>query len=420
MAQIRPPRSFAHGAVIIGLVWTSLVVSHPGRLLGDESTLVIENARVIVGNGEVMRGVAVVIKGERINSIGRQAAPAEAERIDARGMTVMPGLIDTHIHLLAGVSSKGEKAARQFLKVKVPENLNKFLSSGVTTIKSTADPVDLILPLRKQLREKELTGPRLLVVGPAFTSTGGHPAVSICNSNPWCRKQMCAEVDDSASAVKVVRSLVDRNVDAIKIVYDGNRGGRTKLPLIVMKAIIDEGHRHGLRITVHTGTQQDAIDAVSAGADGLEHGVFLGRIMGSEVAELMKTRGTFYVPTLTVWQTFGGATRVANPMANLQFLHRQGVRIAVGTDTFGSIEPGVSTIGELEWMVEAGLSPKDVLQAATLNAAEHLGLAKDLGTVEPGKLADLIIVDGDPIQDISSLRNVKIVIQSGRVVHKVD
>jgi imidazolonepropionase-like amidohydrolase len=141
---------------------------------------------------------------------------------------------------------------------------------------------------------------------------------------------------------------------------------------------------------------------------------------GSEVADLMKTRGTIYVPTLTVWQTFGGATRVANPMANLQFLHRQGVRIAVGTDTFGSIEPGVSTIGELELMVEAGLSPSDVLQAATRNAAEHLGLANDLGTVEPGKLADLIIVDGDPIQDISSLHNVKIVVQSGRIVHKVD
>ena len=335
-------------------------------------------------------------------------------------MTVMPGLIDAHVHLLVGVSSSGEKPTRQFLKNRLPKNLEKFLSSGVTTIKSTADPIDLILPVRKVLKAGDLKGPRLLVVGPAFTSPGGHPAVSICKSNEWCRQQMCAEVDDSASAVKTVRALVERKVDAIKIVYDGNRSGRTKLSLDVMKAIIDEAHRHKLRVTVHTGTQQNAIDAVSAGADGLEHGVFLGQIVGNDLGNLMQTRGTFYVPTLTVWNTFGGAQRVAKPKANLQPLYRQGVKIAVGTDTFGKIEPGVSTVRELELMVEAGLSAGDVIQAATQNAAEHLGLGKDLGTVEPGKLADLIIVDGDPLKDISSLHKVKIVVQSGRVVHNAD
>jgi imidazolonepropionase-like amidohydrolase len=107
----------------------------------------------------------------------------------------------------------------------------------------------------------------------------------------------------------------------------------------------------------------------------------------------------------------------AKPKANLKLLHSQGVKIAVGTDTFGKIEPGVSTVRELELMVESGLPPSDVIQAATQNAAEHLGLAKDLGTVESGKIADLIIVEGDPLKDISSLHKMKIVVQAGRVVH---
>jgi len=419
MTTINFQKLFAPGTFMLGLACASLILFPAGRAHAQNTGLVIENARVIVGNGEVVRGVNIVIKGERIISIGKQAAPRGTKKIDARGMTVMPGLIDMHTHLLAGISSRGEDPTRQFLKDKVPKNLEKFLSHGVTTIKSTADPVDMALSVREQLKTGKLKGPRLLVVGPAFTSTGGHPAVSICKGNEWCRKQLCVEVDDSASALKIVRSLVEKKVDAIKIVYDGGKPGRTKLPKKVMKAIIDEGHRHNLRITVHTGTEQDATDAVKAGADGLEHGVSLGNVKGKSLGNLMEKRGTFYVPTLSVWNR-GGPKRVASPKANLQALHKQGVKIALGTDTFGSMEPGVTTVKELELMIDSGLSNEDVIKATTQNAAEHLGLAKDLGTVEVGKIADLIIVDGDPLKDISTLHKIKTVVQSGRVVQEAN
>lgn len=371
----------------------------------------IENARVIVGNGVILSDINIAIKDGRIFSLSKKTAPPGIRKIDAKGMTVMPGLIDMHTHLLAGVSSKGEEPTRQFLKDVVPKNLEKFLSKGVTTIKSTADPVDLVLPVREQLKSGKLKGPRLLVVGPAFTSTGGHPAVSICKGNEWCRKQLCVEVDDSASALKVVRSLVKKKVDAIKIVYDGGKPGRTKILEKVMKAIIKEGHLNNLRVTVHTGTMQDAMDAVNAGADGLEHGVSLGSIQGDELGELMKKNGTYYVPTLSVWNR-GGPKRVAAPKANLGILNKQGVKIALGTDTFGGMEPGITTVKELELMIESGLSNADAIQAATRNAAAHLGLTNEI--------ADLIIVDGDPLKDISVLHNVKTVLQSGRVVHQAD
>jgi imidazolonepropionase-like amidohydrolase len=312
MSRISFKGQFAGQAVTACVVWALIVLLHTGRSQGAEPTLVIENARVIVGNGEVKLNVNIVITGDRIKSIGTKTVPVDAKKIDAQGMTVMPGLIDTHVHLLVGASSKGGQATRKYFENVLPKKLKKFLHNGVTTIKSTADPIDLILPLRKQLQARELPGPRLLVVGPAFTSTGGHPAVSICRSNPWCRQQMCAEVDDSVSAIKAVRELVERKVDAIKIVYDGNRSGRTKLPLPVMESIIAEAHKNGLRVTVHTGTQQDALDAIGVGADGLEHGVFLGQVVGKELGNLMQKRGTFYVPTLTVWNTYGGAKRVQN------------------------------------------------------------------------------------------------------------
>lgn len=153
--------------------------------------------------------------------------------------------------------------------------------------------------------------------------------------------------------------------------------------------------------------------------NGVEHGVFSGKVTGAELGDLMRTRGAFYVPTLTVWNR-GGPRGVANPMANLQLLHQQGVKIALGTDTYGRIEPGISTVRELELMVQAGLTPAAALQATTQHAAEHLGLARDLGTLERGKIADLLIVDGDPLTNIAAMRNVRIVVQSGRVVHTID
>jgi imidazolonepropionase-like amidohydrolase len=404
-------------AISAAFVWSSVVLLVAGNLPGQDSILALENARVIVGTGEVKEGVTVVIKGDRISGIGKFAIPAGVTTIDLHGMTVMPGLIDVHVHLLAGVSSKGEASTREFLEKVVPGNLEKFLSRGVTTIKSTADPVNMVLPVREELRAGKRKGPRLLLAGPAFTSTGGHPAVSICKGNEWCRKELCVEVDDSASALRIVRSLVEKKVDAIKIVYDGGKPGRTKLPESVMKAIIEEGHRNEIRVTVHTGTQQDAIDAVKAGADGLEHGVSLGLISSDQIGTLMKRQGVFYVPTLSVWNR-GGPQRVSSPKANLKVIYDAGVKIALGTDTFGSMEPGVTTVRELELMIESGLSNEAAIEAATRNAAEHLGLGGELGTVEVGKIADLIIVDGDPLKDISSLHSLAKVIQSGRIVQE--
>jgi imidazolonepropionase-like amidohydrolase len=189
-----------------------------------------------------------------------------------------------------------------------------------------------------------------------------------------------------------------------------------------MRAIIDESHQHQLRVTAHTMHLEDALEVLEAGCDGLEHGVMRTRLQDEKLATLLKGRKASYAPTLSLFQagrTGSGQDldRLEMAMANLKQLADSGVRIVLGTDTLSrGIPPGSTTLNELELMVRAGLSPEQAIQAATRNAAEHLGKLDELGTLEPGKLADLIVVDGDPLLDISVIHNIEVVIKGGQIV----
>ncbi len=186
-----------------------------------------------------------------------------------------------------------------------------------------------------------------------------------------------------------------------------------------MRAIIDESHRLQLRVTAHTNEVEDAIAVLEAGCDGIEHGVSRTRLPDQQLGVLLRESGAFYVPTLSLGGARGRWTseRWEATTANLKQLVDQGARIALGTDgNPASIGSGAATLKELELMVEAGMSPEQVIEAATRNAAEHLGKLDDLGTLEAGKLADLVIVNGDPLADITVMNNIEVVIQGGRVV----
>jgi imidazolonepropionase-like amidohydrolase len=213
-------------------------------------------------------------------------------------------------------------------------------------------------------------------------------------------------------------------VDAIKIVFDGGpltRGGSSFAQMTpeVMRAIIQEAHEQRLRVTVHTWREKDALAAIEAGADGLEHGVAAEVVDDDRLCQLLTERDAFYVGTLGILRALG-QDLLDNGKRNLKRVADSGGKIALGTDTFTSdeikgLEPGLNTLQELARMADAGLTAVQIVQAATCNAAEHLGLLAELGTVEKGKIADLLIIDGDPIADISALRIDK-VIQRGRVV----
>ena len=184
---------------------------------------------------------------------------------------------------------------------------------------------------------------------------------------------------------------------------------------------MDEAHEHKLPVTVHTHRAEDVLDAVEAGADGVEHGVSDATLSDNRLINLLLKRNVNYTPTLWIMRIGSLASESKSfeiTKQNLKLLSDKGVRISLGTDTMCSMpRPGLNTIQEMEFMAEAGLTPEEVIRAATRNAAEHLGLLEDLGTIEPGKIADLIIIDGDPLKDISSLHQVQMVIKAGRIVH---
>jgi imidazolonepropionase-like amidohydrolase/predicted enzyme related to lactoylglutathione lyase len=388
--------------------------------------MIIQNARVIVGNGEVLPSASVVIEAGRILEVSTQAVESADDRvIDAAGKSLMPGLIDTHLHIFYSFE-KGEPVYRAMLENQAPAQMTNFLKAGVTTIKSMNDPLDIVLELRQRLRDGKIQGPRLLTVGPDFTAPDGHPAITLCAGDPWLRSQMVVEADDPEQARQEVRRLAAAQVDAIKLIYQGgemdtfnSRVTLQKLPAAVMQAVIDEAHRQCLRATVHVWYEPDAIEALEAGADGLEHVLVGVDLSDYRLVQLFQEQQAFYVPTLQVMGLSANKELLPTSMRNLKVIADEGVRIALGTDMHCAFQTGgLMEIEELELMQKAGLSAGQVIVAATRNAAEHLGLLAELGTVEAGKLADLILVDGDPSRDISEIRKVAAVFQAGEIVYE--
>ncbi len=277
-----------------------------------------------------------------------------------------------------------------------------------------------------------IVGPRLFVTGPCFNAPESHPRTTVYGRNPWYAARATVEPDSPSAAREKVRRLAERKVDAIKIIHHGGcrhdgppylmKLGALKLDDVaifklerpVLEAIIDEAHTHGLKATVHTSDEPEAVAALEAGADGLEHGVLEQRLSGTRLIELLLANRATLVPTLWLLTLDKSATEVR--FANLKQVADAGVRVAIGTDSFiGFGKFGKNTIVEMERATQAGIEPVKVLRMATKDAAEHLG-ASHLGTIAPGQFADLILVDGDPCTTIGALRNLSMVIKNGEIV----
>ena len=393
----------------------------------DPVDLLITRARVIDGTGAVHEGATLAITGGRIASIHPGPTQLRAAlTIDAKGKTVLPGLINAHVHLRPpGVVN--EQTLTDYLAHGLTADLEDYLSHGVTTIKSAGDPAALLIQTRNRLEQGEIQGPRLFLTGPPLTGVDRHPAATLFKDNPWLRTRHVIELTSEQEARNAVGQLAALDVDAIKLVYQGSNDEaepymfRPGVPLpkmsrLVMHAVIDESHRHQLLVTAHTNDLGDALAALEAGCDGLEHGVSRSRLRGMELGPQLRQRQASYVPTLSLYAQRRPEV-LETAMGNLKRLADQGVRIVVGTDGIPSAgASGPDTLRELELMVEAGMDPDQVIQAATRSAAHHLGKLEELGTVEVGKVADLIIVDGDPLADIAQLHAIEVVITGGKIV----
>lgn len=407
--------------------------------------LALTNVRLIDGTGhDPIENMAIIIDGNRIKNVGLVTSyPDNTNVVNLRGLTVMPGLINCHLHL-GGLTV--DKPGKAIGKVSLKDMASFFLDysrnyahrrwlaieNGVTTIRSAGDHYPHIIKLRDKIAAGKLVGPRIFAPGPTITAPGGHPAGTIYKGNRYITKNATRQIAEVGSAREEVRRLVEGGVNCIKAIYsDINPMNIThkvpRLSLDVLEVLADEAHQHNLRLMAHTGSPKETMDAIKAGADSIEHGILPGGDSTEFEDDLVKTmldRGTYFVPTLAIAWAYKDAYPDVFSGLKMTFkkLHSAGVNIAAGTD---SGTPGV-VIGkglhkELELMVEAGISPMEAITAGTRNAADNLGKATELGTIEPGKLADIIAVSGDPLKDIRDTREIKLVIKDGKIlVNKIN
>jgi imidazolonepropionase-like amidohydrolase len=400
----------------------------------------IHAGRLIAVPGQPPRGAStIVVQDGRIVAVhdGFQPAPTGAATIDLRNRTVLPGLIDSHTHLSSDRAGNEGLAAAMTDSLPLASyetywNATKTLHAGFTTVRNLGDEHGKVLALREAIRRGWVQGPRIIDAGESISTTGGHMdgRVGLAEEvEPLIgTENLCDGVDDCRRAV---RRQVGRGADVIKIATTGGVNSGTGLATRMFedeaRALIDTAHAYGRKVAVHAHGLDGIKLAVRLGADSIEHGTMIDE----EAARMMARNGTFYVPTLS---TVNGYIErlAANPNAYSPAVRAQidwrigitgkslriavplGVKIAYGTDA------GVSKHGrnadEFELLVKFGMPPAEAIKAATVNAAELLGLSTETGTIEVGKSADIIAVDGDPLADVRVLKTMKFVMARGEVV----
>jgi imidazolonepropionase-like amidohydrolase len=389
-------------------------------------------AQLVNPPAEVVRDAVVIVEGDRIRKVasGDAAVPPGARVIDLRPLTAIPGLIDAHTHMSFYWDRKPGTRPWAQLGTLSPavtaylaqENARKTLETGVTTVRDLGSWQYIDLAMRDLIGRGAMVGPRMLVAGYGLFISSVPTKAG--------RALEPGEANGVAEVQRVAREQIGAGVDWIKMYgstgSDQDVTGFQTFSFEEMKAAADVAHRAGKRIAIHSYGPDGARDAVRAGADSVEHATDMD---DATIAEMAR-RGTVYVPTVdhnryyvAHRDEYGYDQAVADRLndyikRNLETLKRAvraRVTIAMGSDAvftgFGE------NTRELEWFVKAGMSPGQALAAATSNGAALLGMGKDLGALTPGRYADIVAVEGDPLRDVGSLINgVRWVMKGGAVV----
>jgi imidazolonepropionase-like amidohydrolase/ABC-type multidrug transport system permease subunit len=440
------------------------------RELRRGQSWLIQNARIFVGNGKVIESGAVLVRGGKIAQVYDGTFPdakkLNAEPIDAAGKTVLPGLIDMHVHL-GGPGGFYDDWSKFDPQKSYERELEAYLYCGITAVRSAGDKVDEMMKLRRQFNSGEKLGTELFFCGPLFTTEGGHGTEYAKKMPEMARASFNAQFlcipKTQAEARQQVDELVPKGVNAIKGILEAGVPGYTfnRMNLDLLRAVVEEAHAKKLPASIHTGESRDVVDAVSLGADSIEHGSFRDEIPDATVAE-MKARGIAFDPTLSVVEGLSdfakgktellkrslvqqvttkelliGTEHAASsaemksmregfsryPLSlemgsrNLLKAWRAGVMLVTGSDSGNFLVlHGPTVQREIELWVAAGIPIEVALQAATSNAAKLLRADKRIGTIENGKEASLLVVDGNPLQDVRALSSISNVFLKGERV----
>lgn len=384
-------------------------------------TTLLHNATLIDGTGNAPTpNASVLIEGERITAAGPSGSfpvPDDTETIDLSGQWLLPGLIDMHIHMSAPSVLEGAPPLEtdEYAALRAARLLHDNLQAGVTTIRDVGTQGRVSFALRRAVQEGLLPGSRVFACGNALSQTGGH-ATDIPG--------LGLEADGPYGVRRAVRQMWKAGADLIKVTLNGG-SNIVEYTLEELDALVEEAHRLNLRVACHASILPAAEQAIDADVDTIEHGCHLD----DDCAIKMAYQDITLVATAKVYEELlrlahegktspamrdAIETRITTHRQSVQLALHYGVRIAAGTDMCIPYPTLAPLPDELATLVEWGLSPMQAIQAATQNAAQALGKDDLIGTVQPGKLADLLVLDADPLEDIGAVKQVSRVMQAGK------
>ncbi|GAA5445108.1 imidazolonepropionase [Microbulbifer sp. NBRC 101763] len=389
-------------------------------------------------NGKLLENRTIHVVGGRIESVQKGFAKRDRESlVDLREYTVLPGLMDMHSHLTYEFGPRAYVESYTWnpadFALRSVDAANRTLQAGFTTIRNLGDHDNVTVSLRRAIEAGTIEGPRIYTAGKSIATTGGHADPTngrredlVGNPGP-----VDGVVDGPISARKAIRQRYKDGADLIKITATGGvlsvakSGQNPQFMQDELEAIVAAAKDYGFTVAVHAHGKEGMIRAIRAGVDSIEHGTY----MDEEVMDLMRRNSTWFVPTLMAgeWVTEKSAIEgflpdIVRPKAatmgplmqdTFSKAYKRGVKIAFGTDT------GVTRHGEnareFVLMVQGGMTPADAIRSATWNAAQLLQVQDELGSISEGKIADIIAVAGNPLEDISELQRVQFVMKGGKV-----
>ena len=402
-------------------------------------TIIYSSDYIDVNTGKIITNKSITVDKGIIETIdsGFIEITSNDKLIDLRGYTLMPGLMDMHVHFGQEYKSKSErpvKIERETSAILANKHALTTLKSGFTTVRQVGDSGLIAISLRNLINSGEVVGPRIFTSGKSIATTGGHADPTNGKDSDSYEYPVAEDgvINGPYDAYTAVRQRYKDGADGIKLTVTGGvlsvakSGDNPQFTEEEVIAVVNAAKDYGMWVAVHAHGSEGMKRAVIAGVNSVEHGTF----MTEEVMDLMVNKGTYYVPTISAGEFVAEKAKINNyfpeivrpkaasvgPQIGNTFnkAYRRGVKIAFGTDA--GVQPHGTNWKEFVYMVKFGMPPMETIQSATINTAKLLKIDSILGSIEVGKMADIIAIDGNPIENINTMENVVFVMKEGELI----